>query len=190
MRDISLGGCYHDGVAYSLAYDANGEIELSGKTFTTLDTGIDGGAKAALLKHRKNFDVNKDIPRFIVALNPVRIIDNMKNNETYGLPPGPQLENDCMSDDLDDCDSCGIYNRVVGSKLCHNCLDDYCSECEEYVDDCECFDSDIYCEECDELEEDYECWDVDNFVYEESVSETPKSMNAFDRARWNKTNSE
>ena len=73
-KEINLGGCYHDGVVYSLAYDANGEIELCDKTFTTLNTGIDGGAEAALLEHRKNFDPHRDVPRFIIALKPTSII--------------------------------------------------------------------------------------------------------------------
>lgn len=88
-NDISraaLGGCYHDGVAYSLGYDANGVVELSGETFTNLS-----GAEAALQRHRQNFDAGRDIPRFIVALSPVKVSDWRSSSDTkaYGLPPGP-----------------------------------------------------------------------------------------------------
>lgn len=88
----TLGGCYHDAVAYSLAYEAaGGDTELCGETFTSLDTGIDGGAKAALRRHMQNFDPARDVPRFIVALRPVKVIGWRSNYDTeaYGLPPGP-----------------------------------------------------------------------------------------------------
>lgn len=86
--EVVLGGCYHDDVVYSLGYDANGVVELSGGTFTSLDTGFDGGAKAALHRHRQNYDPTRDIKLFIVALKPVKVIIG-KEDEAYGLPPGP-----------------------------------------------------------------------------------------------------
>jgi len=85
----ALGGCYHDGLAYSLGYDACGVVELSGETFTNLNSGLDGGAEAALRRHRQNYDPNCDVERFIVALKPVKVIRGRRDGESYGLPPGP-----------------------------------------------------------------------------------------------------
>lgn len=171
IPSIDLNGCYHDGVAYSLGYEAGGKIELTGKTFTMLRGGFEGGAEAALLEHRKNFDIHKDIPRFIVALNPCQIISGRMsdNTENYGLPP--ECDEECYG-------SCS--------------LDDCCDTCYEDVDDCECFDDDVCCDDCDELEEDCECrcyryedCDVDD-LDEEFVCDSFSQMNPFDRARWNK----
>ncbi len=98
-RVAALGGCYHDGVAYSLGYDANGKVELCGETFTSLDTGIDGGALAALRRHRQNYDPSRDVKCFIVALKPVRVVSGRMEDgdddaiEAYGLPPGPLAGN-------------------------------------------------------------------------------------------------
>lgn len=94
----SLGGCYHDAVAYSLGYEVSpGVIELCGETFTTLDTGIDGGARAALRRHRQNYDPDRDVERLIVALKPVGVVGGRKEDgdaiEAYGLPPGPLAGN-------------------------------------------------------------------------------------------------
>jgi len=85
----SLGDCYHDDVAYSLGYrTSDGVIELCGETYTNLNTGIDGGAMAALRRHRQNFDPSRDIERFIVALKPVRVVAGVVG-APYGLDPGP-----------------------------------------------------------------------------------------------------
>lgn len=95
MRD-TLGGCYRDGVAYSLGYrTSEGVIELCGEVFTSLDSGIDGGALAALRRHRQNFDPGRDVKRIIVALRPVRVIEPHRTDGTpsYGLEPGPLAGN-------------------------------------------------------------------------------------------------
>jgi hypothetical protein len=67
-----LGGCYCDGVAYCLAYDTNGDIELDGPTFTALDRGINGGAAEALRRHMEH-PSPEDLPRFVVALRLERV---------------------------------------------------------------------------------------------------------------------
>jgi hypothetical protein len=67
-----LGDCYRDGVAYCLAYDANGRVELDGKTFTALDMGIDGGAAKALHRHMNPLPPG-DLPHFVVALRLERV---------------------------------------------------------------------------------------------------------------------
>jgi len=127
-RDASLGGCYHDGVAYSLAYDANGVVELDGKTFTNLSSGLDGGVAAALRRHRQEFDPGRDIPRFIVALRPVKAIEWRAASDTrgYGLPPGPEGK----------CELCrangfaGKSCRRCGKRLCGGCsFDGVCDLC-------------------------------------------------------------
>lgn len=115
--EVTLGGCYHTGLAYSLGYypsDNNDEIELSGETFTNFNTGLNGGARAALLEHRKNFDPSRDLPRFIVALKPVEIIS-------------PPNEHDCCSaeDDDDICGDCGNYFEDCIC-CCEDCYDDPC----------------------------------------------------------------
>lgn len=127
-RDASLGGCYHDGVAYSLGYDANGVVELDGKTFTSLNTGLDGGAAAALRKHRQEFNPGRDIPRFIVALRPVKVIEGRSASDTYGygLPPGPEGKCElCRANDL-----AGKACRRCGKRLCEGCsFDGACDTC-------------------------------------------------------------
>lgn len=67
-----LGDCYRDGVAYCLAYDVNGRVELDGKTFTALDLGIDGGAAKALRRYTDSPPPG-DLPHFVVALRLERI---------------------------------------------------------------------------------------------------------------------
>jgi len=72
-----LGGCYHDGVAYCLGYDANGAVELEGPTFTALDMGIDGGAAKALRRYTDSPPPG-GLPHFVVALRLERIV--LRNN--------------------------------------------------------------------------------------------------------------
>lgn len=127
--EAALGGCYHDGVAYSLGYDANGVVELDGRTFTSLNTGMDGGAAAALREHRQNFDPSRDIPRFIVALKPVRIVMGRKDGEAYGLPPGPQpIKAEAVRKSHITC-----LGKPPSDKGCVECTSPYC-ECDGSCD--------------------------------------------------------
>lgn len=207
QQEVSLGGCYHDGLAYSLGYDAHGDVELVGRTFTNFNTGLNGGAMAALLEHRRQFDPSVDVERFIVALKPVKIIMGREEGESY---------------ELTGCDYCGVRNNSVhlsenGDDICSNCLkDDTCDVCQkrcdncvcpDHIDDCECGgeppENCTCCLVCDRLEENcickddcdccYDCHDPYcggecRFDNDDCVCNTeavlPSLMNAFDRARW------
>lgn len=188
MGKLNLGSCYHTGLAYALAYDANGETELCGKLFTNLESGIDGCAIAALETHRRQFNPDRDIKLFIVALKPVKIITGLEKNEDYKLETNAG------------CDNCGIEDRVYGDKLCANCAEnDICDECDEECcssccehsnidcDDinCQCYEEDDTCSECDGPIDDCFCDDgyQDEF-FAEMIIGTFKTMNAFARARW------
>lgn len=159
---LVLGGCYHSGLAYSLAYDANGETELTGETFTNLNAGIGNGAMGALTRHRQNFPSNGDTPRFIVALKPVKVILGREEDEEYKLPQTEEYV------DSDTCSKCGISYDL-------GCFCDTCDECGYYFDDCGCHEDDCYGEDG--------CW-CDDELDDEFISDTFSSMNAFDRARW------
>jgi hypothetical protein len=192
---IVLGGCYHSGLAYSLAYDANGEIELAGRTFTNLSTGLDGGAMGALNQHRRDFDPDRDVPCFIVALKPVKVILGREDGEDYKLP------------DTIACDSCKKEQLVKEDETCVECVDeDIFDECCYSLDECicgeqcsECHSFDCVCDTCPDcgwLYEDCTCDGYDRCrdggcrcdeFFEEFIADAPP-MNAFDRARWNKAN--
>ncbi len=139
-NEVVLGDCYHTGLAYSLAYDAGGRIELSGKIFTNLDVDFDGGAMNALQDHRKKFVSGRDVPHFIVALKPVKIIMGKKEDRPYRLPYSDPYGNA-------GCDCCGTDDRIPGEKLCQDCLkEDTCYSCGRTLDDCLC----EFCDNCDE----------------------------------------
>ena len=209
---VKLGGCYHDGKAYCLGYrnGHDGEVELDAKLFTGLSKGVEGGAEAALRSHRENYDPSADIPRFIVELVAVRIIDEDTGNAG--------------------CDSCGTQDREDGQTECLDCLADdedcecgshpddcscdeesdmgeYCFDCGENDDDClchedegdcircgldhttcGCWDEDGYCNECQEICTDCECLATSGGCMadfdDENVDQTFRPMNAFARARW------
>lgn len=163
--DISLGGCYHTGLAYSLAYDAHGKIELTGKTFTNLDAGLDGGAMGALREHRQNFDPSKDVPYFIVALKPVDVIFDPMDDETY-----EQWNNNGY------CNNCG--------EICTDCN---CDNTDPVAilkddDDTDCHIEFVIVAKSAQIELETDC-DCDEFD-QEFISDTFRPMNAFDRARW------
>lgn len=172
-KGVVLGGCYHTGLVYSLGYDANGEVELSGETFTNLDTGINGGVVAALRKHREQFDPTLDVEQFIVALKPVKVILGRKEDEDYGLG------------DNAGCDSCGTRDCTVGEILC-----DLCEDCVEQVVNNPCFDEeDDTCDDCGEWIEDCICendepCDCGDEFCREFVVDQFKPMNAFARAKY------
>lgn len=95
-----LGGCYHDGTAWSLGYEtAHGEVELDGKTFTSLDTGLDGGAMAALREHRRKYSSARDVPRLLVELKVVKVITH--GGDPYKLEDdgSPEAEEDTRTSD-------------------------------------------------------------------------------------------
>jgi len=166
---IQLGGCYHSGVAWGIGYNIGGDkIELHNKIFTTFDSGINGGVAAELKKLRENFDPSRDIPKFAVALKPVRIVEP---------------DDDGEDTDNAGCDQCGCCDRVDGETWCEDCLDTYCPECEQPWEDCTCNeddgDDDDYCPGCDN----YQYCDCDE-LDEEFVADTFSPMNAFARARW------
>lgn len=178
-KEVTLGGCYHTGLAYALGYDVNGEVELCEKLFTNCNIGLGGGAMAALMKHRQEFDPSRDVEQFIVALKPVKIMIGREENEDYELG------------DNAGCDNCGVNDRVDGEVWCQDCIDDdICSGCDEQRDDCCCDDyDDEYCGNCNS----HEClcndddWDGFNDTDEfdqENVADTFSPMNAFTRARW------
>lgn len=135
---IEFDGCYHTGLAYSLGYQTSeGEIELAGETFTNLNTGLNGGAIESLRKHREQFDPNRDVEQFIVALKPVKIISGREEDENY------KLEDDTVSG----CDFCCDDDRVDGKTLCQYCLDNMCEECKEQFINCDCeFIEDVHCQ--------------------------------------------
>ena len=170
---VRLGGCYHDGVAYTTGYRTGhgDDIELDDQLFTTFDTGINGGVAGELNHLRASFDPAKDVPRFAVALKPVKIIEN-NNDQEAGCEISPlcekSLEDYCRSDyELDfcddenedsgnaGCDMCGINDRAPGSKFCDECIEEMCPDCEELLEDCCCEDGD---------DEDY-CFGCDNYQY-------------------------
>jgi len=197
-KEVTLGGCYHTGLTYALGYDANGEIELDSKLFTNLDTGLDGGAMEALVQHRNGFDPNRDVEKFIVALKPVKVIARVTygrspepeddcNCETYGVKDGegnPVLCNDCAKEMT--CEICGNYDDC----------DCFCSECGGIIeDDCSCdYDEDDClgcgldpnnCGGCGDSDECDECLDELSAEFDnELVSDTFRTMNPFERARY------
>lgn len=184
--ELHLGGCYHTGLAYALGYDANGELELCSKLFTTLDSGIDGGARAALDKHRRLFCPNRDVEQFIVSLQPVEILHQVPESpDDIDSAPGcshceEKADEDCCCHNYDECDeecctsfSCGDDNE-----------DDFCLACHEYIDYCTCDDGET-CLGCEELFDNCSCDDgYEDELCQELVSETFQPMNAFARARW------
>ena len=159
---VTLGDCYHTGLAYALGYDANGEVELCGKVFTNLNTGGDSAMKA-LSEHRQQFNPHRDIKRFIVALKPVKIITGLEDNEDDEIcrECGEGYCDCCCDDEYDD-EYCGNCNS-------HNCC----------CDDDDDYDEDGYCNQCMEICTDCTC----NNKNEADI--TP--LNAFARARWLKS---
>lgn len=190
-KDVVLGGCYHDGLAYSLAYDAHGTVELSGKTFTNLNTGLNGGAKAALLEHRRKFDPSRDIKQFIVALKPVEIISGLEDGECYKLLEDDicqrcdhargickihdheERQKDCLcdwsSDDDDYCGDCGL-------SVCR-CDDSFCADCGELQEncvcdeECVCYGNNCICNDCLSEDDDYDNDDFDDGDYNMDFNE-------------------
>lgn len=137
---INLSGCYHTSLAYSLGYYANGEIELVGETFTNLDTGIDGGVMAALKEYRKNFRPLGDIPYFIVALKPVKVILGKEEDEKYGLETCPycdEIYDDCGCE----CEVCNECNSLIDECICP-----FCEICEDLLKDCRCNGYGCFCD--------------------------------------------
>lgn len=134
---IALGDCYHNGVVYALGYhpyEDEVEIELDDELFTNLDTGIGSNAMAALIDHRRKFDPNLHIKRFIVALKPIKIITGIEDDEDYGLGDNAVY------------DACGTTDRLDDNKLCDDCIeDDICDDCSKRFVDCLCEDK---CESC------------------------------------------
>lgn len=134
MEKITLGDCYHSGLAYTLGYDANGKIELDTQIFTNLDNSAEGSAMTALMSHRKQFNPISDVERFIVELRPVKIILGKEDDEDYKLSENAG------------CDVCGVQDRMDDNNLCEDCLEeDVCEDCYERFDDCDC--DDELCEE-------------------------------------------
>jgi len=189
-HDIQMGGCYHSGVAWGIGYYAGGRcIELHDKIFTTFDSGINGGVAAELRKMRENHDPSRDVPKFAIALKPVRIVELDGDGEDTGNAG---------------CDQCGCCDRVDGKLLCEDCLDTYCPECEQPWEDCLCNNDE--CIHCGLDPDTCGCWDesddedddddddcpgcgCDKFD-DEFIADTFRSMNAFARARWLKARGE
>jgi len=143
-HDIPLGGCYHSGVAWGIGYYVGGQcIELHDKIFTSFDSGMNGGVTAELRKLRENFDPSRDVPKFAVALKPVRIVEPDDDGENTGNAG---------------CDQCGCCDRVDGETWCEDCLDTYCLECEQPWEDCTCGDDDA-CIHCGLDPDTCGCWD-------------------------------
>lgn len=159
-----LGGCYHTGLAYALGYDANGELELCSKLFTTLDSGIDGGALSALNKHRRLFCPDRDVEQFIVEMKPVKILHRVPESP-YGLDNTPgcchceeKADENCCCHEYDEsegdwCKECGYYTdtlRYQPSLLCHcpRPEDDTCLACNSPLLSCCCDDETECDEEC------------------------------------------
>ncbi|KKN91228.1 hypothetical protein LCGC14_0220960 [marine sediment metagenome] len=189
-NEITLGSCYHTGLAYSLAYDAHGMVELSGKTFTNLDTGVDGGAMAALKEYQRNLNPDRDVPFFIVALKPVKIYrppdldvcdDCFKWKKDCACDENDTTNSgcNCLDGNCDDdcCENCGeLYEHCQGL-----CLDNYdpCDECGS--SDCDCWVyQESYCQNCGLV--DYKCFCPDGCRCNNEVVAPP--LNAFDRARF------
>ncbi len=185
---IVLGSCYHMGLVYSLAYDANGETELRGETFTNLRNGFDGGAMAALKKHRRNFDPSRDVPLFIVSLKPVKIILGRDKDEAYRLSTGIPVCNRCeINDQVDDNEWC--QECIDREDMCLDCgclFEDSCGcwdeddeDCNEYGCYCDLNDSSDFCDMCSCRFDDED--DEDEYDYE--VHSTLGPLNPFTRAR-------
>jgi hypothetical protein len=175
-EEITLGGCYHSGLAYALGYDANGEVELCSKLFTNFNTGLNGGAVAAQMEHRKQFDPNRDIKRFIVALKPVKILTGIPDGENYKLED--KSHDTCGNSGV--CEYCEIDECADGELWCQDCIDeDTCGSCDERYDDCEC-------EFCD-YEDGCGCDCVCDTKVVEDHEVVPPPLNAFARARWIKS---
>lgn len=136
---VKLGGCYHTGKAYCLGYrnSCDGEVELDTKVFTCLDSGVDGGAMAALNQHKERFDCSADIPRFIVELAAVRII---AEDTDVGLHVGPDVCDGCLNS-IEHCVCCKKCSIHVD--FCH--CDETCEGCCNLEEDCTC---ESMCEEC------------------------------------------
>jgi len=162
-QDIIMGGCYHNGVAWGIGYYAADQfLELHNEIFTTFDSGINGGVAAELKRLHDNFDPSRDIPKFAVALKPIRIV---KLSDNSG------------------CDICGTNDRIECCKYCQDCLDDEtCPDCDRFYDECCC---DDYCEEDDYYEED----DCKELYHDTCTScnsclcKNSPRLNPFDRAR-------
>ncbi len=210
--DVQLGGCYHTGKAYCLGYrnDHDGEVELDTKIFTGLNGGVEGGAEAALNRHRENFDCTKDIPRFIVELSTVRIIDEDTGNAgcdrcgTQDREDGEIWCQNCLTEDrqnkFDICPGCNLDVKDCNCSdegICTNCYndeehcdcdtDDWCLDCDK--NPCMCDES--FCCDCGELQEECTCEDICgekgcwcDDLDDENVDKTFSAMNAFARARW------
>jgi len=215
--NVKLGGCYHTGRAYCLGYrttqelgsDGDGsEIELDTEIFTCLDSGLLGGARAALKKHREGFDSSKDIPRFIVELAAVRIIDeviggvecngcgtrDVEDGQDKCLDCLPEEDCECGShpddcncdgalDDVDDdyCDDCDKFECI--------CDESFCCDCGEQQEECTCDDDDDDCIRCGLDPDTCGCWDEGGCMNtsdldDENVNQTFRPMNAFARAHW------
>lgn len=136
MKEITLGGCYHTGMVYALGYDANGVVELDDKIFTNFDTGLNGGAVAALNDHRKRFDADRDLKRFIVALKPIKIMDEQ--------------------DETTKCKRCHILPCAEKQMFCETCIyDTMCCRCFAEYNNCDC--GDYTCRGCDDRKENAVC---------------------------------
>jgi len=175
--NVKLGGCYHTGKAYCLGY-RNGhgeEIELDDRLFVGLNGGIEGGAKTALMRHPEEFP-QRDVPRFIVELMAVGIIDE----NTEDKKEGEDTTMPCDSNDYRNENCSGGYSD-----------ESFCCDCGELQEECACedacdYDDDGYCIGCQEICDDCECLNTYKFD-DENVDKTFRPMNAFDRARWLKT---
>lgn len=188
-REICLGGCYHSGCAWGIGYYAHGKtIELLDNIFTTFNSGFNGGVVAELKKIHAKFNPLRDVPKFAVALKPVRIV---------------KLDDEEVWTDNARCDKCGCCDRADG-KLCRVEKDlRYCDDCLRYginpeTRDCWDYDDedDRYDSAISIIDDDccpgcgnYQYCDCDEFDVE-FVADTFRSMNAFARARWLKTRGE
>lgn len=208
---VKLGGCYHTGKAYCLGYrnGHDGEVELDTKIFTGLNGGVESGAESALNRHREKFDCTADIPRFIVELAAVRIIDENTNVDTH---VGPDICDQCLnsvehcvccenfkihvdfcscdetSDDDEDC-KCGSHSDDCNCDGALDDVDDYCFDCGERDEDCLCYEDDDDCIRCGMDSDTCGCWDEGGCMDtsdldDENVDKTFRPMNAFARARW------
>ncbi len=184
--NVKLGGCYHTGKAYCLGY-RNGhgeEVELDDQLFTCLDGGIEGGAEAALKRHTKEFP-QRDVPRFIVELAAVKIIDEDTRNDDYCSDCG---RDGCICDESFCCDCGELQEECTCGEVCVDCGEElepnkcYCDCC---CDDEDCLHCGLYPLTCG-------CWDNsleggcmgDDDLDDENVDKTFRPMNAFTRARW------
>lgn len=149
---VKLGGCYHTGRAYCLGYrTSHEEIELDNELFTCLEGGFKGGAKTALNECKENFDHTKDIPRFIVELAAVKIIDEDTDVDFCHCGETDDAKEDCeCGSHPDDCNCNGKKEELYD--LCFDCcnstencdcedaydIENKCEYCGSYPDDCNC----------------------------------------------------